>query len=122
MHRWLFLIVIMILFYSCKKEVDCYGNCANIHFSGLITDTATGKGVANVPVQLIWNERGGFGLFNDNEKITESKTNKDGYFNFTATVDKNRFNDSYLSLAASLPSNYIQTGDFAYLSRYTLIP
>lgn len=107
MQKLLFFILLIALIVSCKKNY-CSGNCADIRISGQVVDTSSNQGIADVPIQVYW-EESTFCTSCHTTKVAESKTNNEGYFNFVITVDKDKFGDNYLSINASIPSGYIHS-------------
>jgi hypothetical protein len=124
MQKIHFFILLIALLVSCKKDY-CSGNCADIRISGQVVDTSNNQGIANVPIQVYW-EKSTFCTSCNTTKVSENKTDNEGYFNFVVTVDKDKFGDNYLSVDASIPSGYIHSYDMtervvsSYISQYII--
>ncbi len=122
MIKILFLFLIASLIISCKKN-SCTGNCGEIQISGQVIDTSTNKGLANVPIQVYW-QKSGFCISCNKINVTNSKTSNEGNFNFSATVDKDRFKNYFLFVEAAIPNGYIHSYsktervEYDYLSEY----
>lgn len=112
--------LIAILTSSCKKD-GCTANCADIHISGQVVDTSTNTGVANMPILVQWNSYSTSILMPDKgpQKITGTRTNKDGYFDLIATVDKGKFGSYYISIETQLSEKYLNNYIPQYISQYT---
>lgn len=107
MIKVLFLCLIISLIISCKKNT-CNGDCREIHISGRVVDTSNNKGLANVPIQIYWQDRG-FCISCSKMNVSNSKTNNQGNFDFVVTVDKERFKNDFLYVEAAIPNGYIHS-------------
>lgn len=120
MSRSLLIIILFSLLTSCEEE--CTGDCAEILITGQVTNALNNQGIAKVPIQVNWQESG-FGFFNTTLKFANTKTNKQGQFKISKTIDKAKFEDYFLKVEADIPNgfidNYAQNDKItSYIIRY----
>ena len=104
MLRAISLILICSLLFSCEKE--CTGNCAEITIIGKVVNATNKQGIANVPIQINWQESG-FGFFNFSLKFANTKTDNQGQFKISKEIDKAKFKTYYLQVDADIPEGFI---------------
>lgn len=95
------------IFFSCKKnQPACKGNCVDIALDGKFYVKTTGKGLANVPVEVTWFKKGVLpGIVS--YKVASGNTANDGSFHFNSTIDSSFFENYALSVRAPADTNYI---------------
>jgi len=108
MLRILGLLVITATSVSCKKET-CQGNCANISISGTLIDSSTSRGLAKVPINVYWQDQG-VCYSCPQIDVLNAKTDNDGNFSFTTSIDTSRFGRYALYVSAPIPPGYIPDG------------
>lgn len=104
MLRVLFILLLVSLITSCEKE--CGDNCAEISITGQVINASNKQGIANVPIQIYWQESG-FGFFNTTLKLAKTKTNRQGQFKISKIIDKAKFDSYYLKVEADIPNGFI---------------
>ncbi len=108
MLRSLCLWTLIILGFCCKKQT-CEGNCAGINISGRLVDSSGSIGLAGVPIKVYWQDRGICYVCPEID-VSKSKTDRDGNFSFTISVDTSRFGGYALYVSIPIPSGYIPDG------------
>jgi hypothetical protein len=101
-----FALIFLGLVTACQKT-KCEGDCAEIRITGQAIDSATNKGLANIPIEVNW-ERASFACVACSRIVVKTaKTDNAGNFDFTVTVDKAKFGNYYLNIEAQCPGNYM---------------
>ena len=122
MIKFPFLLLTILIIISCKKN-NCNGDCREIQISGQVIDTSNNKGLANVPIQVYWQDRG-FCISCTQMHVNNSKTNNQGSFDFIVTVDRERFETDFLYVEAAIPNGYIHSYsktervEYDYITQY----
>lgn len=94
----LLLLLFSFLIHSCKKTLPpCTKNCVDISISGKVLVKTSGTALSNAPVELKWYYNG-LCLFCSSYKVASAKTNANGSFNFTTTIDSSLFTNHSLVL------------------------
>jgi hypothetical protein len=107
MKYFLLVLTCCTMLAACKKRAVCRGNCVDIRITGRLYDGVTNAGLPSQPVQLWW-EYLGYCLFCSDAKITDGRTNANGDFDFSATIDTTVFNNRYYLVVRALPPlNYL---------------
>ncbi len=112
---------IILLGTSCKKEQPvCKSNCFNIVIKGRVFDKTNLKGLVNIPVEVNW-LRGGICIGCTIYSVAKGKTDADGRFNFTKSIDTILFKDYTLSIEIPADSTYfinpLETGSRYFRKR-----
>lgn len=95
-HLFVF-IVLSLLNFSCRKQnIVCTGNCSVINSTGYIINKLTNAKVGNVPITLDWVTSRIFLCAQKN--VYSGKSNANGTFNFTSSIDTSRFKEYRLKL------------------------
>jgi hypothetical protein len=115
----LFILSSFLFFNSCKKQAPvCTGNCATINADGRVVNKLNNTSAAGVPVSLSWVKF--VGGFSQSEVILTVKSQSDGKFNFTSSIDTTYFTKRYfLSLSAGSNDEYIILGYSGLISTRT---
>src|SRR5215204_3917468 len=108
MLKLFYLSAVIIAIVSCKKET-CHGNCEEIKIVGRVVDSSNTKGLANILVKVYWQDRGICYQCPEID-ISSKKTDKDGNFNFSVSIDTSRFGKYALYVAIPIPKGYIPDG------------
>jgi hypothetical protein len=101
------LVGVFIFIGSCKKDLPaCRGNCAGVHFAGIVYDKTTGQALTNqhVTVNLY---RSVYCIGCTVYKLAEGATGSNGRFAFNAQFDTTLLKDYYISVNIPAPDNYI---------------
>ena len=100
--------ILVHLFVSCVDiySPDCEtGNCVVVKIKGSVVVKPTGTGMSDIPVEVNFvnfNTYPSHGMI-----IFSGKTDKNGEFNFNATIDLNSFKDYSLRVIVPAQENYI---------------
>ena len=88
--RFFIISSIAILLFSCGGRARCRSNCYEIRIAGYVVDYETEKKLGGIAIELYWEdaERGFVSITN---RVKKSITDKDGSFDFTATIDTTEF-------------------------------
>ncbi len=108
MLRAFCICVIITLSISCKKQM-CDGNCAPISISGRVVDSSNRSGIPGVPIKIYWQDLGLCYICPEID-VAESKTDNDGNFSFTISIDSLQFGGHGLFVSATIPRGYIPDG------------
>jgi hypothetical protein len=116
--RLIFFIILSIVLTSCLKldlndgnEFEsCNGHCTTIRLSGKLIDLSYGKGIPNQKVSVRWNQRGLSNFFSSDKLIAEDRTDQDGAFDFTVTVDSSRFQKELMKVFVAIPEGFVEGG------------
>jgi hypothetical protein len=103
----LFIVGLFVFTGSCRKDLGaCRGNCAGIHFSGIVYDKTTGQALANqhIAVNLY---RSAYCIGCTVYKVAAGTTGANGHFIFDTKFDSTLMRDYYLSVNIPAPENYI---------------
>ncbi len=106
MLRTFYLCFLLSIFFSCKEEEKCVSNCAKIVITGQIIDASKKKGISKVPIDIYSQS---MGILNSKIKLGDTKTNKNGQFTFSKTIDKELFTFKTLNVVAHLNENFISS-------------
>jgi len=97
---------IILLGISCKKEQPvCKGNCYNIVIKGRVFDKTNLKGLVNIPVEVNW-RRGGICIGCTVYTVAKGKTDANGDFNLSQSIDTILFKDYNLSVEIPADTAY----------------
>lgn len=114
--KWLIILIsIRCLFISCVKEKeylpDCTtGNCIDVNIRGLLYVITSEEKINNIPIEVFFYKRTGE-WYGEIQKIISGKTNKNGVFDFTVTIDTTFFEDYHLTVRVPHQKNYITFDD-----------
>lgn len=98
-------ILLLALLTSCKKE-ECTGDCVEVVFTGKVIDLSNKQGVERVPIQVFW-QSNPFGFFSNTSEVADSRTDKQGQFTISKSIDKSKFEFNSLHVEARVPNGYI---------------
>jgi len=92
------LLLLALIAHSCEKDYlpDCEsGNCATVNIKGTVYDNQSGAGFNNIPVEVYF-AKTGIVIGGVREIVVLGKTNRNGEFDFKATIDTKSFEDYQL--------------------------
>lgn len=98
MNKYILLIVLTLVLFSCRKErglYDCSDNCKTYEIKGRIFDPISNKAFANYPVKLRWVTFRGNCIFCPRKQrdIYNGKTDRNGNFSVVVNLDTTLFQD-----------------------------
>lgn len=98
MNKYILLIVLTLVLFSCRKErglYDCSDNCKTYEIKGRIFDPISSKAFANYPVKLRWVTFRGNCIFCPRKQrdIYNGKTDRNGNFSVVVNLDTTLFQD-----------------------------
>ncbi|MES2773673.1 MAG: hypothetical protein V4722_05790 [Bacteroidota bacterium] len=109
MLKSLSVLLITTVLLSCKKDKfnECTSHCKTYSISGRAFDGSTQKGLSEIPIKLKWSYFR-FCIFCPGplEDIYHGKTDVNGNFSFTITVDSTLFADYSLEVIFPEKENY----------------
>ncbi|RZM08162.1 MAG: hypothetical protein EOO88_50635 [Pedobacter sp.] len=101
----LFLLLITIAFISCRKnQRTCKGNCVDVKIGGRVFVPTTNKGIKDVPIEAFWAKKGCLNC--TSYTITAGRTDSDGKFMLTRTIDSSFFRDYRLVVRIPNDTSY----------------
>ncbi len=107
MRNLLYIIALVILLFSCKKEKS---TLRQVRFTGSVLDATNGVGISNVIVKMYWSN-----LVSSLETpIDSTSTDSQGNYVFEQTIEISKFDEHSLETFAVVPSAYISTLDLEH--------
>ncbi len=111
MKTYITLFFVAMLFFACKKELTakkCIENCETYNIKGKLNDAVTNSGLANTTVELKWSYFRYCIICPRDVKVFAGRTDANGNFAFTVSVDTTFFNNYSLELSSPNNNNYFE--------------
>ena len=109
MSKYLLFATSVIILFSCKKaeSSECITNCKTFHFNGRVYNGQTNAGFSNTPFALRWIYFR-YCIFCPPPKndIYNSRTDGNGNFSITVSLDTSLFSDYSLTINTPDKENY----------------
>ena len=111
------IVMLAVFAHSCEKindsmnykqyKPDCKsGNCVNANIKGSLMLKPAGTGLRNVQVDVLFRSHTA-GWFDRPLRVASGRTNKNGEFDFRATINTKSFEDHTLFVSVPKLNNYI---------------
>jgi hypothetical protein len=105
------ILLLTLINLSCKKDIqvlECLNNCKTFTLQGSVYDGTTNIGFANTELKVKWGSYIGSCFYcpNDKKNIYVGKSDANGNFQFSITVDTTRFSNFNLDLLTPTKENF----------------